>query len=55
MPSEVEVDMVGEVDRGGCGDHGGELQPQPTLAVKAVHHVVEDVSRVPLIPVPVSE
>ena len=55
MPSEVEVDMVGEVDGGGCGYHGSELQPQPALAVQAVHHVVDDVSRVSLIPVPVNE
>ena len=55
VPSEVEVDMVGEVDRGGRGDHGGELQPQPALAVQAVHHIVEDVSRVSLIPVPVNK
>ena len=49
VSSQVEVDVVGEVDGSGGRHHGSELDLQSSLGVQTVQDVVENVSRISLV------
>ena len=51
VSSQVEVDVVGEVDGSGGRHHGSELDLQSSLGVQTVQDVVENVSRISLVSV----
>ena len=49
MASQVEVDMVGQVDGSGGRHHGSEVDLQSSLGVQTVLDIVENISRISLV------